>query len=154
MIAIVVTGRVTEGDNAAVRGLKRIYAPALTRAIRRPWVSIAGALALFAVALLLFETFDSYDRARLAFRDRSLLLFGAETGPLQKPNYAQLRFTRVAGEAGGRDIYSPLQEGWISPSTEDSSGRPIWEPKAGTDDGDYSKGAKLGQEIRTALAAP
>ncbi|WP_421696571.1 xanthine dehydrogenase family protein molybdopterin-binding subunit [Aestuariivirga sp.] len=106
------------------------------------------------VALLLFETFDSYDRARLAFRDRSLLLFGAETGPLQKPNYAQLRFTRVAGEAGGRDIYSPLQEGWISPSTEDSSGRPIWEPKAGTDDGDYSKGAKLGQEIRTALAAP
>ena len=30
------------------------------------------------VALLLFDDFDSYDRARVAFRDRSLLRFGAE----------------------------------------------------------------------------
>ena len=106
------------------------------------------------VALLLFETFDSYDRARIAFRDQNLLRFGAETGPQQKPNYAALRFTRVAGDAGGRDVYSPLQEGWISPASEDGSGRPIWEPASGTDDGDYGKGARLGQEIRAALAAP
>ncbi|MES2031588.1 MAG: CusA/CzcA family heavy metal efflux RND transporter [Pseudomonadota bacterium] len=54
MIAILVSGRVSEGDNAAVRWLKRIYAPALTRTIRRPLAAIAGAIVLFAVALLIF----------------------------------------------------------------------------------------------------
>lgn len=54
MIAILVTGRVSEGDNAAVRWLKRIYAPALARTIRRPLAAIAGAVVLFAVALLIF----------------------------------------------------------------------------------------------------
>jgi cobalt-zinc-cadmium resistance protein CzcA len=54
MIAILVTGRVSGGDNAAVRWLKRIYAPALARTIRRPLAAIAGAVVLFAVALLIF----------------------------------------------------------------------------------------------------
>ncbi|MEH2481445.1 cobalt-zinc-cadmium resistance protein CzcA [Nitrobacteraceae bacterium AZCC 2146] len=54
MIAILVTGRVSEGDNAAVRWLKKIYAPTLTRTIRRPVASIIGAVALFGLALLLF----------------------------------------------------------------------------------------------------
>jgi cobalt-zinc-cadmium resistance protein CzcA len=54
MIAILVTGRVTEGDNTIVRWLKRIYAPALARTIRRPMAAIVGAVVLFAVALLLF----------------------------------------------------------------------------------------------------
>jgi cobalt-zinc-cadmium resistance protein CzcA len=55
LIAILVTGRVSEHDNAAVRVLKRIYAPALARTIRRPLAAIAGAVALFALALLLFS---------------------------------------------------------------------------------------------------
>ncbi|MDB5563927.1 MAG: CusA/CzcA family heavy metal efflux transporter, partial [Tardiphaga sp.] len=54
MIAILVTGRVSEGDNAAVRWLKKVYAPALTRTIRRPAAAIIGAVALFGLALLLF----------------------------------------------------------------------------------------------------
>src|SRR5262249_25952706 len=33
------------------------------------------------VALLLFDTFDAYDRARLVLRDRRFFKFGAETGP-------------------------------------------------------------------------
>jgi cobalt-zinc-cadmium resistance protein CzcA len=54
MIAILVTGRVSEGDNAAVRWLKKIYAPTLTRTIKRPVLAIIGAVALFGLALLLF----------------------------------------------------------------------------------------------------
>jgi cobalt-zinc-cadmium resistance protein CzcA len=54
MIAILITGRVSEGDNAAIRWLKRIYAPALAQTIRRPAVAIIGALGLLAVALLGF----------------------------------------------------------------------------------------------------
>ncbi|HEY8336241.1 MAG TPA: CusA/CzcA family heavy metal efflux RND transporter [Tardiphaga sp.] len=54
MIAILVTGRISEHDNAAVRTLKRIYAPALARSLRRPMLPIAGAVVLFALALLMF----------------------------------------------------------------------------------------------------
>jgi cobalt-zinc-cadmium resistance protein CzcA len=54
LIAIFVTGRVTEGDNAAVRHLKSAYAPWLRRAIARPLPAVAGAAILFAGALLLF----------------------------------------------------------------------------------------------------
>ncbi len=54
LIAIFVTGRVTEGDNAAVRHLKSAYAPWLRRAIAHPLPAIAGAAILFAGALLLF----------------------------------------------------------------------------------------------------
>ena len=55
LIAIFVTGRVSEGDNAAVRRLKVAYRAAAARArsrVRSP--AIAGAVVLFAVALLLF----------------------------------------------------------------------------------------------------
>ena len=42
MIAIFVTGRVDEHENAFVRGLKTLYRPALAFAIRRPLVPIAA----------------------------------------------------------------------------------------------------------------
>jgi hypothetical protein len=49
------------------------------------------------VALLIFEHFDSFDRARLALRDGTFVKFGEETGPVAMPNYGAFRFTRVAG---------------------------------------------------------
>ena len=55
LIAIAVTGRVREGENAAVRGLKRIYAPLLKRAVASPLPVIAGAVILFGGAFLLFK---------------------------------------------------------------------------------------------------
>ncbi|TCK28600.1 CO/xanthine dehydrogenase Mo-binding subunit [Ancylobacter aquaticus] len=107
------------------------------------------------VALLLFESFDAYDRARIAFRDnRALLRFGAETGPRTGPNYAALRFTRIAGPTpGAPDVYSPLQQGWISPGFTEDSGRPIWRPLPTAEGGDYARGATYGEEIRALLAA-
>jgi cobalt-zinc-cadmium resistance protein CzcA len=55
LIAIFVTGRVTEGDNAAVRYLKSAYAPLLRRTIARPLPAMIGAAVLFAGAILLFS---------------------------------------------------------------------------------------------------
>jgi len=49
------------------------------------------------VALLLFEQFDVFDRARLALRDGTFVRFGEETGPVRIPDYGAYRFTRVAG---------------------------------------------------------
>jgi heavy metal efflux system protein len=54
LVAIFVTGRISEGDNWIVRQLKTSYAPALKRTIKRPLPAIAGAAVLFAVALLGF----------------------------------------------------------------------------------------------------
>jgi heavy metal efflux system protein len=55
LVAIAITGRVRESENAAIRGLKMLYAPLLTRAVASPFPVIAGALVLFGMALLLFN---------------------------------------------------------------------------------------------------
>lgn len=54
LIAILVTGRIKEGENGIVRALKRCYAPALAWAIRSPRPAIAISAVLFTASLLLF----------------------------------------------------------------------------------------------------
>ncbi len=54
------------------------------------------------VALLLFETFEAYDEARLALRDGTFVKFGEETGPGRDADYGAYRFTRIAGATPGR----------------------------------------------------
>lgn len=106
------------------------------------------------VALLLFETFDAFDRARFLLRQTPPIKLGAGTGPLEQPNYAALRFTRVAGPSPrAPDVYSPVMEGWISPGFFEANGRPIWEPLPTSEGGRYKKGAIYGEEIRAAIAA-
>src|SRR5260221_12137277 len=78
------------------------------------------------VALLIFETFDAFDRARLALRDGTFVTFGEEPGPVELASYGAFRFTRVAGAApDAPDIYSPLQEGWVSPGKFQNSPLPV-----------------------------
>jgi len=55
MIAIFVTGKVNERDNAFVRGLKALYRPILSVVIRRPMPAVAAGISLVAGAALLFE---------------------------------------------------------------------------------------------------
>ena len=75
------------------------------------------------MALLVFEDFDAFDQARLALRDAAIVKFGAETGPVKMPNYAQFRFTRVGGPTpDAPDVYSPVKNGWVSPGFFESSG--------------------------------
>src|SRR5258708_36251559 len=77
------------------------------------------------VALLIFETFDAYDRARLALRDGTFVTFGEETGPVVMPNYAAFRFTRVAGATpDAPDVYSPVLAGWVTPGKFQHSAPP------------------------------
>ncbi|KOX49489.1 hypothetical protein ADL19_20220, partial [Streptomyces purpurogeneiscleroticus] len=54
MIAIVITGKVTEKDNFIIRGLKAAYRPALAGAVRAPMAFILGSLLLLAGAGFLF----------------------------------------------------------------------------------------------------
>jgi hypothetical protein len=45
------------------------------------------------------------------------------------------------------DIYSPLQEGWISPGFVESNGRPSWQVLPDAKGPDYVKGASYGTAI-------
>jgi CO/xanthine dehydrogenase Mo-binding subunit len=106
------------------------------------------------VALLLFEQFDVFDRARLALRDGTFVQFGEETGPVRIPNYGAYRFTRVAGPMpDAPDIYSPLQAGWVSPPPVQDTQLPVWSARAAEPGTPYAKAAAYGEQIRTELAA-
>jgi CO/xanthine dehydrogenase Mo-binding subunit len=106
------------------------------------------------VAMLLFETFDAFDQARLALRDQAILSFGEETGPVKMPNYAAFRFTRVGGPTpDAPDVYSPLKNGWVSPGRFDTGGRPVW-PRLPIPTGHaYARAAAYGEKIRAELTA-
>ena len=54
LIAIFITGRVAESDNAIVHWLKSAYRPLLKLTIRRPLPAIVGAAVLFGLAVLVF----------------------------------------------------------------------------------------------------
>src|ERR1700681_546647 len=106
------------------------------------------------VALLIFEHFDSFDRARLALRDKTFVKFGEETGPVTIPDYGAFRFTRVAGPTpDAPDIYSPVQAGWVSPGHVQNTELPVWTPSAASAGSAYAKAATYGERIRAELAA-
>ena len=106
------------------------------------------------VALLIFETFDAFDQARLKLRDGTFVKFGEETGPVMMPNYGAYRFTRIAGPTpDAPDVYSPLQAGWVSPPLSPHTALPVWTPLAADAQNSYAKAATYGEQIRAELAA-
>jgi CO/xanthine dehydrogenase Mo-binding subunit len=106
------------------------------------------------VALLIFETFDAFDQARLALRDGTFVKFGEETGPIVMPNYGAYRFTRVAGATpDAPDVYSPIEAGWVSPGRFQNSALPVWSPLAKETQAPYAKASTFGEQIRAELAA-
>jgi heavy metal efflux system protein len=59
MIAIGITGKVSEKENFIVRGVKAIYTPILDLALKARWAVVPVAFALFAGSLLLFTRLGS-----------------------------------------------------------------------------------------------
>ena len=110
------------------------------------------------IALLIFEDFDAFDQARLALRDQAFANFGEETGPVEIPNYAAFRFTRVGGPTPeAADVYSPVKNGWVIPGkfqrTNQNTEAPIW-PRLPIPTGQaYAEAADYGEKIRSELAA-
>jgi CO/xanthine dehydrogenase Mo-binding subunit len=106
------------------------------------------------VALLIFEQFDAFDRARLALRDGTFVKSGEETGSVVVPNYGAFRFTRVAGATPeAADIYSSIQAGWVTPGRFQNTALPVWEPFAKETQASYAKAATYGEQKRAELAA-
>ena len=87
-------------------------------------------------------------------RDSTFLKFADDTGPVVMPNYGAFRFTRVAGPTpDAPDVYSPVQEGWVSPGRFQNTERPIWARLPIKEGAPYAKAATYGEEIRAQLAA-
>jgi CO/xanthine dehydrogenase Mo-binding subunit len=106
------------------------------------------------VALLIFEQFDAFDRARLALRDGTFVKSGEETGPVSLPNYGAFRFTRVAGPTPeSPDVYSPIQAGWVMPGRLQDTTLPVWSSFAKETQAAYGKAARYGEQIRAELDA-
>ncbi|MGA7487350.1 MAG: molybdopterin cofactor-binding domain-containing protein [Xanthobacteraceae bacterium] len=106
------------------------------------------------VALLIFDTFDAFDQARLALRDGTFVKFGEETGAVVMPDYGAFRFTRVAGATpDAPDVYSPVLAGWVSPGRVQNTELPVWAPLAAGTGAAYAKAATYGDAIRAELAA-
>jgi CO/xanthine dehydrogenase Mo-binding subunit len=106
------------------------------------------------VALLIFETFDAFDRARLLLRDGSFVKSGEETGPVDLPDYGAFRFTRVAGPTpNAPDVYSPVLAGWVSPGRIQATALPVWSSFAKETQEPYGKAAMHGEKIRAAIDA-
>lgn len=105
------------------------------------------------VALLLFEDFDAFDRARLAMRDGTFVKFGSETAPVTKPPYGANRFVRVAGPSpSAPDVYSPLRAGWARPIRFQNAAVPVWAPGKKRGSADVTA-SYHGDRIRAELAA-
>lgn len=106
------------------------------------------------VALLIFETFDACDRARVILRDKSPLRFGHETPAVGGAPYGANRFTRVAGpDPKSPDVFSPLQAGWATPIRFQKAEMPVWAP--GSRRGDVNARASFhGEKIRAELRSP
>jgi cobalt-zinc-cadmium resistance protein CzcA len=76
MVAICMTGRVSERENWLVRQVKRAYEPSLRAALRLRWATVGGAVLAFVGSLLLFTrlgqefvpTLDEHDVAMHAMR--------------------------------------------------------------------------------------
>jgi heavy metal efflux system protein len=54
LVAILIRGRVKEGDNFIIRGAKAVYSPALRWAVRQRWAVVAGAVLAFVGSVVLF----------------------------------------------------------------------------------------------------
>ena len=110
------------------------------------------------IALLIFQDFDSFDQARLALRDQAFTKFGGETGPVEMPNYAAFRFTRLGGPTPeAADVYSPVKNGWVSPGkfqhTNQNTEAPIWPRLPIPTGASYAEAADVGAKIRAELAS-
>jgi CO/xanthine dehydrogenase Mo-binding subunit len=110
------------------------------------------------LALLIFEDFDAFDQARAALTGQAFARFGEETGPVEMPNYAAFRFTRLGGPTPeAADVYSPVKNGWVSPGKFQHTGQntdaPIWARLPIPTGESYAEAADIGAKIRAELAS-
>jgi cobalt-zinc-cadmium resistance protein CzcA len=104
MIAILVRGKVREKENFIVRGVKRLYEPALKAALRARWAVVPVAVVCFALSLLLLTrlgsefvpTLDEKDIAIQALRIPSTSLTQSQSMQFEIERSLRQKFPEIA----------------------------------------------------------
>ncbi len=91
MLAIVVTGRVSEVEVRPIRWFKARYAPALATAIRRPMPFILGGVGVFAMAVLCFGLLGEEFMPQLDEKDITVTNFRVPSVSIDQSTQMQLR---------------------------------------------------------------
>ncbi|TXN17339.1 CusA/CzcA family heavy metal efflux RND transporter [Methylobacterium sp. WL122] len=156
MIAIVITGKVTETDNVLIRGIKAAYRPVLGAALRIPMTFVAVALVLLVGAGFLFTTLGQEFIPQLDERSIALNAQRIPSTSLTQSQAMQLkveqaisRFPQVAyvfSKTGTAEVASDP----MPPSSSDTF--VILKPQEEWPDPDLSK-ADLQEQIEKALGA-
>ena len=91
MIALLVTGKVSETEVKPIRWFKEKYQPALTRAVARPMPFILGGAAVFAAAVLLFGTLGQEFMPQLDEKDITVTNFRIPSASIDQSTAMQLQ---------------------------------------------------------------
>lgn len=106
-----------------------------------------------AVAILIFHSYARYRDAKIALRLRNdIFKFSAIPTPsVEHPPWGVLRSIRVSGQSG-RDIYSPLNDGWVQPIGFKGN-EPVW-PVANLKGDAASRGMSHVESLDRLLESP
>ncbi|MEO6434321.1 MAG: CusA/CzcA family heavy metal efflux RND transporter [Tepidisphaeraceae bacterium] len=143
MVALGIRGKVSEKENVIVRGIKLVYAPVVTWALRARWVIVPLAVVAFAASLLLFmrlgqefvPTLDERDIAMHAMRipSTSLTQAGEMQAVVEKTVQAFPEVAFVYSKTGTAEMASDPMPPSVSDTFIILKPRPEWpnpdEPK-------------------------
>ncbi|TPG47122.1 efflux RND transporter permease subunit [Sphingomonas glacialis] len=91
MLAIVITGRVSETEVRPIRWFKAKYAPALATAIRRPMPFILGGVGVFVAAVLCFTLLGEEFMPQLDEKDITVTNFRVPSASIDQSTQMQLQ---------------------------------------------------------------
>jgi cobalt-zinc-cadmium resistance protein CzcA len=91
MVALVITGKVSETEVRPIRWFKAKYAPALAKAIARPLPFVAGGVGVFALAVLLFGTLGEEFMPQLDEKDITVTNFRVPSASIDQSTQMQLQ---------------------------------------------------------------
>ncbi|WP_188064306.1 efflux RND transporter permease subunit [Sphingobium sp. KCTC 72723] len=91
MVALLVTGKVSETEVRSIRWFKEKYQPALTRAVARPMPFIMGGVGVFAAAVLLFGTLGQEFMPQLDEKDITVTNFRIPSASIDQSTAMQLQ---------------------------------------------------------------
>jgi len=95
MVALIVTGKVSETEVKPIRWFKEKYAPVLRRAVTRPLPFVAGGIAAFAASVLIFPLLGEEFMPSLDEKDITVTAFRIPSTSVEQSKDMQLQIERA-----------------------------------------------------------
>ena len=89
LCSFVLRGRIAEGDNSLMRFCKKVYAPVLHLSLRLRWLVVLGAMALFVLAIVIFNRLGADFIPKLDEGAFTMMVYRAASSSLEASVEAQ-----------------------------------------------------------------